>query len=128
MSAVLDTDSITTGLESLEQEKSNMPEILFENISHHFGEVIQGEQLSYTFHFKNVGRSDLIILDLSASCGCTRPIPTEEPIKPGEQGDIAITVDSKEKKIGEMISYVVVTTNTYPAQTILTLHANVLSP
>lgn len=127
-SIISDNDNSTADLELEKVKKTDMPEILFENISHHFGEVIQGEQLYYTFHFKNVGISDLIILDLDASCGCTRPIPTKEPIKSGEQGKIAISVDTEDKKIGEMISYVVVTANTEPSQTILTLYANVLSP
>ena len=100
---------------------------MFENTSHHFGTIVQGKQLSYTFQFKNVGKSDLIIYNLDASCGCTRPVPSREFIKPEETGEITITIDTKEKKNGEMTSYVVVTANTYPAQTVLELHANILN-
>jgi hypothetical protein len=108
-------------------QKANMPEIQFEQISYNFGKVIQGEQLSYTFHFKNVGKSSLLISGVEASCGCTTSIPPKAPVLPGEKGSISITFDSK-GKTGEVISHLVVTANTYPAQTLLTVYANVIKP
>jgi hypothetical protein len=104
-----------------------MPEFQFENLTYNFGKVIQGERLSYTFHFKNVGKSSLVISGVSASCGCTNSIPPKAPIKPGEKGEITITFDSSQKS-GEVISYLVVAANTYPAQTVLTVSANVVNP
>ena len=109
------------------QQMANMPEIQFENLIYNFGKVIQGEILSYTFHFKNVGKANLLITGIEASCGCTTSIPPKAPIKPGEKGEIKITFDSKSKS-GEVISYLVVTANTYPAQTVLTVHAKVVNP
>ena len=110
-----------------EQQKAHMPEIQFENLTYDFGKVIQGEILHYTFHFKNIGKSNLVISDAAASCGCTTSIPPKAPVKPGEKGEITITFDSTHKH-GEVNSYVVVTANTYPAQTILTISANVIAP
>jgi len=109
------------------QQMANMPEIQFESLAYNFGKVIQGEQLSYTFHFKNVGKANLLIIGVEASCGCTTSIPPRAPIKPGEKGEIKITFDSKLKS-GEVISYLVVTANTYPAQTVLTVNAKVVNP
>jgi len=109
------------------QQKANMPEIQFENLVYNFGKVIKGEMLSYTFHFKNVGKSSLLISGIEASCGCTTSVPPRAPIQPGEKGEIKITFDSKHK-FGEVISYLVVTANTYPAQTVLTVNATVISP
>jgi len=109
------------------RQQANMPEIEFDNLSYHFGKVIRGEQLSYTFHFKNVGKSSLLISGIEASCGCTTSIPPKAPVKPGEEGKISITFDSKNKS-GEVTSYLVVTANTYPAQTMLTVLANVVTP
>jgi hypothetical protein len=108
-------------------KQANMPEIQFDNLSYNFGKVIQGEILSYTFHFKNIGKSNLIISGVETSCGCTTSIPPKAPIKPGEKGEITITFDSKYKN-GEVTSYLVVTANTYPAQTVLTVQANVITP
>jgi len=107
--------------------KENMPEIQFDNLSYDFGKVIQGEILSYTFHFKNAGKASLIISGVDASCGCTTSIPPKAPIKPGEKGEITITFDSKFKN-GDVISYLVVTGNTYPANTVLSVSANVINP
>ena len=110
-----------------EQQKADMPEIQFESLSYDFGKVIQGEILHYTFHFKNVGKSNLVISDATASCGCTTSIPPKAPVKPGEKGEITITFDSKHKK-GEVTSLLVVSANTYPAQTVLSISANVITP
>jgi hypothetical protein len=109
------------------QQQKNMPEIQFDNLTYNFGRVIQGEILSYTFHFKNVGKSNLIVSGVEASCGCTTSSPPKAPIKPGEKGEITISFDSTYKH-GEVVSYLIVTTNSYPAQTVLTVHANVMSP
>ena len=69
----------------------------------------------------------LIIYSLAASCGCTTPIFSKEPIKQGEKGEITVTLDSKEKS-GKMNDYVIVSTNTYPANIRLTLYADVMVP
>jgi hypothetical protein len=116
----INTDEIT------KRKKTNLPEILFENLSYNFGDLIQEEQVNYTFHFKNVGQSDLIISSVDVSCGCTTPVYTKEPIKPDEQGYIAITLDTKAKN-GEVTAHLVVSANTYPAQTVLTINANVVN-
>jgi hypothetical protein len=110
-----------------QSQKANMPEIQFDELSYDFGKVIQGEILSYTFHFKNVGKSNLVISGADASCGCTTSSPPKAPIKPKEKGEITITFDSKHKS-GDVISYLAITANTYPAQTILTVRANVVNP
>jgi hypothetical protein len=110
-----------------EQQKATLPAIQFDELTYDFGKVIQGEKLSYTFHFKNVGKSSLLISSIGPSCGCTTSIPPKAPIRPGEKDEISITFDSMHKS-GEVISYLVVTANTYPAQTLLTVYANVVTP
>jgi hypothetical protein len=110
-----------------QRQLANMPEIEFDNFTYDFGKVIRGERLSYTFHFKNIGKSSLLISCIEASCGCTTSVPPKAPIRPGEKGTISITFDSSQK-MGDVISYLVVTANTYPAQTVLTVQANVINP
>jgi len=108
-------------------QQANMPVIEFDNLTYNFGKVIQGEILSYTFHFKNTGKTSLLISGIDASCGCTTSIPPKAPIKPGEKGEITISFDSKYKN-GTVNSYLLVTANTYPANTMLTVTANVVAP
>ena len=53
--------------------KESLPVIQFEEVEHDFGRILEGETVSYSFNFKNSGKSDLIIAEVSTSCGCTVP-------------------------------------------------------
>ena len=110
-----------------EKQKASLPEFQFDVLTYDFGKVIQGERLSYVFHFKNVGKSSLLISSIEPSCGCTTSIPPQAPIRPGEKGEISITFDSTHKK-DDVTSYLVITANTFPAQTLLTVTAKVITP
>jgi len=118
-----DTEEQTNGIS--EQQKANLPKFLFENTTHNLGEIIQGKQVTDTFHFKNIGNSNLLISDVKTSCGCTTTSPLKEPVKPGEEGKVPVSFDTTNKD-GEGTVYVIVTANTYPAQTVLTIKANVV--
>ena len=113
------------GLSKKDAEK--MPVLTFENLEYDFGRVIKGEKLSYSFKFKNTGKSNLIISSARSSCGCTTSTPPQAPIRPGESGEIGVTFDSKNQH-GEVSKMVVVSANTYPVQTTLRLKATVVEP
>lgn len=100
------------------------PEIKFEKTEHDFGKILQGEQVSYTFKFKNVGNAPLIITSIEKTCGCTSPEYSSQPIKPGESGKITITYDSKGHK-GFQNKRLIVKANTNPSETILRIKAQV---
>lgn len=112
------------GLSSKEAEK--MPVIEFETKTYDFGEVIEGERLTYAFKFKNTGKSNLIIYSSEANCGCTTSQPPKAPIRPGESGEITVTFDSKGQN-GDVQKRILVGANTYPAETILMITAKVSS-
>ncbi len=109
-----------------QKEKDKLPLIEFERTTYDFGEVVQGEKLSYTFKFKNTGKSNLIIFSSEATCGCTTSMPPKAPIRPGETGEIKVVFDSSSQK-GKVVKRILVGANTYPAETILTITANVSS-
>ena len=113
-----------SGLSDKEAEK--MPVISFEKTTYDFGEVIEGERLTYAFKFKNTGKSNLIIYSSEATCGCTTSQPPKAPVRPGESGEITVTSDSKGQK-GKVEKRILVGANTYPSETILTITANVSS-
>ncbi|MEE1885229.1 DUF1573 domain-containing protein [Pedobacter flavus] len=69
--------------------------ILFENEMHNFGSVAEGTKVTHTFNFKNTGKSPLIIEDASASCGCTVPEYSNNPIQPGQSGVIKVVFDTQ---------------------------------
>ncbi|MBO4503482.1 MAG: DUF1573 domain-containing protein [Bacteroidales bacterium] len=114
-----------SGMSKKEAEK--LPVITFDVTNYDFGNVIQGEKLSYSFKFKNTGKSNLIIYSSEATCGCTTSTPPKAPIRPGESGEITVTFDSKSQK-GKVTKRILVAANTYPTENILTITANVSTP
>lgn len=57
-----------------------------------FGTIKEdGGPVSHNFEFTNVGNGNLVILDATAECGCTRPEYPKNPIAPGKKNKIKIT-------------------------------------
>lgn len=78
-----------------------------------FGKVTDGEKVQYSYRFKNTGSKPLVIVDASASCGCTVPQKPEKPIMPGEIGFIKIVFDSK-GRVGSAHKTITVISNANP--------------
>lgn len=55
---------------------------------HDFGTVPEGPAADYTFTFKNTGKQPLLLQNVSASCGCTTPSWSKEPVLPGQEGTV----------------------------------------
>ena len=71
------------------QSAAKAAEIKFDTLSHDFGIFSEKDPIvQCTFTFTNVGTAPLIIHQAIASCGCTVPTYTKDPIKPGEKGSI----------------------------------------
>jgi hypothetical protein len=81
--------------------------------SYNFGKVVDGEKVEYNYRFKNTGSKPLVIINATASCGCTVPQKPERPILPGEIGFIKVVFDSK-SRIGETHKSITVTSNAHP--------------
>lgn len=75
------------------------------------GKIIEGQQVEVAFRFRNIGTKNLIIDDVTASCGCTVPEKPEKAFAPGEEGVIKAKFDSRDK-FGEINKQVYVTANT----------------
>ena len=107
---------------------ADMPSFEFEKDVFEFGTISQGEKVSHSFRFKNVGEADLIINKVEGSCGCTvmKGWP-KHPVRPGELGKIDVVFDSNGKK-GIQNKTISVVANTYPSTTVLTLKGEVVSP
>ena len=79
--------------------------------SHDFGLVKEdGGAVSHEFTFTNTGDAPLVIISATASCGCTRPTYTQQPVKPGKKGTIKVTYLPKGRP-GEFDKTVKVRTN-----------------
>ena len=68
----------------------------------------------------------LLIADATASCGCTTPSWTKEPVAPGAQGTMEVQFDSRGKN-GIINKQVAVRANTQPSITTIAIKGNVLN-
>lgn len=68
------------------------PVITFEKTEHDFGKINESDgRVSVVFEFKNEGMAPLVLSNVRASCGCTTPTWTKEPVEPGQTGSITVT-------------------------------------
>ncbi len=68
------------------------PVINFKETSYDFGTVSEEDKkVSHIFEFTNDGTSDLVLTNVRASCGCTTPQWSREPIAPKAKGTITVT-------------------------------------
>jgi len=65
-------------------------EISFETLEHDFGTIEQGADGSYAFKFTNIGKEPLILNRAQASCGCTTPEWSQEPIAKKKSGNVKV--------------------------------------
>ena len=71
---------------------AQQPVITFEKTEHDFGKINEGDgRVSVDFVFKNEGMAPLVLSNVRASCGCTTPSWTKEPVEPGQSGTITVT-------------------------------------
>ncbi len=87
-------------------------QIKFEKTSHNFGKFSAKDPVvTCTFAFTNVGEKPLVINQAVASCGCTVPKYTKEPIMPGKSGEITVTYNGNGKSLGYFKKSITVRTN-----------------
>lgn len=127
------SDSISTDIihnpntASGKSDLSVLPVFSFTEVSHDFGKIIEGESVSFDFKFSNSGKTDLVISDVTTSCGCTVPEFSKEPIRPGKEGSVKVTFASAGRR-GNQNKTIVVLANTQPNTTMLKIKAQVVSP
>ncbi len=105
-------------------QSRKMPAISFTSLTHDFGRLNAGENISYSFKFTNTGNADLIISSCDASCGCTIADYPRHRIAPGQSGYITVSFRSAGLS-GLQIKEVTVAANTQPALTKLRIMAQV---
>jgi hypothetical protein len=99
-------------------------DIEWKKTSHDFGEIVQGTKAKYTFTFINKGAVPIVISNAAASCGCTVPNFSKEPVPAGAQGSVTVIFDSSGKN-GNFSKNVTVTTNL--GQSILFIKGNIIT-
>ena len=91
---------------------SAQAEIKFDKLTHDFGTFSESSPVvTGTFTFTNVGDQPLVINQAVASCGCTVPEYTKDPIKPGAKGTIKVTYNGTGKFPGHFKKSITIRTN-----------------
>jgi uncharacterized protein (UPF0333 family) len=109
-----------------ETPNPNAPVMKFAESEFDFGDIKPDTKVRHTFTFTNTGKSPLLIEDATASCGCTTPSWTKEPIAPGAEGKMEVQFDSHGKQ-GIISKQVAVRANTQPSITTILIKGNVLT-
>lgn len=88
------------------------------------GEIPQGTPKAIQFTFVNNGKTDVIITNVKAACGCTATDYTKTPIKPGGTATVNATYNAAAK--GAFTKSVTVTTNAEETPKVLTFKGTVI--
>lgn len=104
----------------------NYAEATFLTKSYDFGTIKEANgPVTCTFEFTNTGDKPLLIIDATASCGCTKPEYPSKPIKPGKKGKIKVTY-SPIGRAGAFKKTVKIKTNGKERSTVLRIEGTVI--
>lgn len=103
----------------LEIKKGNAS-ITFDKSEYDFGTVNEGDIVETVFKVTNSGKTDLVISNARATCGCTIPVWPKEAIKPGETGEVQVKFNTNGKPNRQQKT-VTLTTNTESGRELLTI-------
>ena len=104
--------------DAIEHNKDGEPKFEFKESSWDFGRIKEGERVEHSFKFKNAGTEELVISNVTSSCGCTAPEWPRTPIKPGEESKIKVEFNSAGKS--DLVTKdVTIFANTNPVKTTL---------
>jgi len=100
--------------------------ISFDDKTHDFGKVNEEDgKITYVFNFTNRGNSPLVVNRVQASCGCTTPTWTKEPIEPGKKGAVTVTYNPQGRP-GVFTKTITVYSNAAEEQFVITIHGEVV--
>ena len=102
------------------------PKIVFDKTEHNFGSFKESAGIqTFAFDFTNKGTTPLIINSVNASCGCTTPEWTRQPVAPGARGMIKVSYNPVNRP-GAFAKTISVMTNSENSNVILTISGTVL--
>jgi hypothetical protein len=83
--------------------------ISFAETTHDYGTIKKDSDGTFVFTFKNTGNIPLVLSTVQASCGCTTPTWTQEPVAPGKSGEISVKYNTA--NIGGFVKTITVNSN-----------------
>lgn len=101
--------------------------ISFDEKNYDFGKVKEEDgKVTHVFTFTNKGNAPMVVNRVQASCGCTTPTWTKEPIEPGKKGSITVTYNPAGRP-GTFTKTITVYSNATDEQTTLIIRGEVIS-
>jgi hypothetical protein len=101
------------------------PKIVFDELEHDFGNFKESDGVqTTTFKFSNNGEVPLVLNNVRASCGCTTPKWTREPVAPGNSGEIQVSYNPKNRP-GSFNKSVMISSNAENGTTVLRIKGRV---
>lgn len=90
--------------------KVNTPEVVaLKESEFDFGKIPQGKPVTHIFYFTNIGNAPLILDNVQASCGCTTPVWSKEPVAPGATSKIDVGYNAASE--GSFTKFITITYN-----------------
>jgi hypothetical protein len=71
------------------------PRLVVAPASFDFGKEGQNKTLQTEFSLKNTGSADLVIENVSTTCGCTAALLTDKVIKPGSASPLRVSLETR---------------------------------
>lgn len=101
------------------------PKMEFKKLEHDFGVFKEDAGVAKVdFEFTNAGTAPLLLNNVNASCGCTTPTWTKEPVLPGKTGKISVAYDPRNRP-GSFKKSISVYSNSNPSVVVLYISGNV---
>jgi hypothetical protein len=108
------------------QSQQQNPTASFDVETHNFGIIKEADgAATYRFVFTNTGGTPLKLNNVTASCGCTTPAWSKEPVLPGAKGYIAVTYNTRGRP-GKFEKQITVTSNGDPETQVLFIEGEVI--
>ena len=128
----LNAQTVEKPVENLPEEAANVAleetesTIAFDKYKHDFGTINESDgKVSAIFTFTNLSNSPLVISKVEASCGCTTPEWTQEPVAPGAQCYVKATYDPT-NRIYFFERSLTVYSNGFPSKIVLIIKGTVI--
>ena len=103
------------------------PRIRVEPAGFDFGRALPQKTLQKEFRIRNFGDQDLVIENISTTCGCTAALMESKVVKPGESSQLRVSLQTRDYR-GRVVRSVLVRTNDPEAPiTDIKLEANVVA-
>lgn len=81
----------TTVVTAVKEEKAAPAEVIaLKETEYNFGKIPQGKPVTHIFTFTNTGSTSLALENVQASCGCTTPEWSKEPVAAGASANITV--------------------------------------